>query len=40
MVLGTQNNVFAEFYDINGKQVEIDNRIVFEIGIDQFKLIK
>jgi len=35
-----KKNVFAEFYDLNGKQIEIDDKIVFEIGIDQFKLIK
>ena len=35
-----KNKVFAEFYDLNGKQIERNNETVFEIGIDEFKLIK
>ncbi len=32
--------VFAEFYNRNGKQIELNNELVFEIGINQFKLKK
>ena len=35
-----KENVFAEFYDLNGKQIELDNKSVFEIRIDQFRLTK
>ncbi|WJJ96567.1 hypothetical protein [Algibacter luteus] len=34
------DKVFAEFYDGNGKQIEWNNELVFEIGMDQFKLKK
>jgi len=34
------NKVFAEFYDRKGKQIELNNALVFEIGIKQFKLKK
>jgi hypothetical protein len=33
-----EDKVFAEFYDRNGNQVELDNELVFEIGLNQFKL--
>lgn len=33
-----KKKVFAEFYDQNGKQIELNNELVFEIGIEQFKL--
>jgi len=33
-----KDNVFAEFYDLNGKKIELNNETVFKIGIDQFKL--
>jgi hypothetical protein len=36
----TKDKVFAEFYDRNGKQIELNNELVFEIGIKQFKLKK
>ena len=32
--------IFAEFYDKKGKQIELNNELVFEIGINQFKLKK
>jgi hypothetical protein len=35
-----KNKVFAEFYGKNGKQIELNNELVFEIGIKQFKLKK
>ena len=35
-----KDNVFAEFYDLNGKQIERNNEIVFKIRIDQIKLRK
>jgi hypothetical protein len=35
-----KNKVFAEFYDRNGKQIELNDELVFEIGIKQFKLKK
>ena len=35
-----KDKVFAEFYDRNGKQIELNNELVFEIGINQFKLKK
>ena len=35
-----ENNVFAEFYDRNGKQIELDNELVFKIRIKQFTLQK
>lgn len=33
-----KDKVFAEFYDRNGKQIELNNVRVFEIGIKQFKI--
>ena len=33
-----KNKVFVEFYDPNGNQIELNNELVFEIGIKQFKL--
>jgi len=35
-----KDKVFAEFYDNNGKQIELNNQPVFEIGIKQFKVKK
>ncbi len=35
-----KDKVFAEFYDRDGKQIELNNNLVFEIGIKQFKLKK
>ena len=35
-----KDKVFAEFYDQNGKQIEWNDELVFEIGIRQFKLKK
>ena len=35
-----KNKLFAEFYDKKGKQIELNNELVFEIGINQFKLKK
>lgn len=35
-----KDKVFVEFYDRNGKQIELNNELVFEIGINQFKLKK
>ena len=35
-----KNKFFAEFYDKDGKQIELNNELVFEIGIKQFKLKK
>jgi hypothetical protein len=35
-----KSKVFAEFYDGNGKQIELNNELVFEIGVKQFKLKK
>jgi len=34
------NKVFAEFYDLNNKQIEFENELVFEINISQFKLLE
>jgi hypothetical protein len=33
-----KDKIYAEFYDDNGSQIELDNESVFEISIDQFKL--
>ncbi|SHM83536.1 hypothetical protein [Polaribacter sp. KT 15] len=33
-----ENKIFAEFYDKKGKQIELNNELVFEIGMNQFKL--
>ncbi|MBC3759306.1 hypothetical protein H7U19_12885 [Hyunsoonleella sp. SJ7] len=35
-----KENVFAEFLDANGKQIEFENKIVFSIKMNQFKLKK
>jgi hypothetical protein len=35
-----RNRVFAEFYDRNGNQIEWRNKIVFKIGMKQFKIKK
>jgi len=35
-----KDKVFAEFYDLKGKQIEWNNVLVFEIGMEQFKLKK
>lgn len=35
-----KNKVFAEFYDKDGKQIEWNNELVFEIEMNQFKLKK
>ena len=35
-----KNKVFAEFYDKKGKQIEWNNELVFEIGMNQFRLKK
>ncbi|WP_297814478.1 hypothetical protein [uncultured Polaribacter sp.] len=35
-----KDKVFAEFYDSKGKQIEYRNKLVFEVGIKQFKLKK
>ncbi|MEM0575511.1 hypothetical protein [Flavobacterium polysaccharolyticum] len=35
-----RNRVFAEFYDTNGNQIEWRNKIVFKIGMKQFKIKK
>ena len=35
-----KNKLFAEFYDKKRKQIELNNELVFEIGINQFKLKK
>jgi hypothetical protein len=35
-----KNKIFAEFYDKKGKQIELNNELVFEIGMNQFKLKK
>lgn len=35
-----EDKLFAEFYDIDGKQIEWNNESVFEIGMEQFKLRK
>jgi hypothetical protein len=34
-----RHKVFAEFYDLNGKQIEWNDEMVFEIGMCQFRLI-
>lgn len=33
-----KETVFAEFYDHNKRQIEVDNELVFEVQIDQFRL--
>jgi hypothetical protein len=33
-----RNRLFAEFYDRNGNQIEWRNKIVFKIGMKQFKI--
>ncbi|MHB0756859.1 hypothetical protein [Polaribacter sp. M15] len=33
-----KNKVFAEFYDLKGKQIEVNNKLVFEIRMKQFKI--
>ncbi|WP_299229489.1 hypothetical protein [uncultured Psychroserpens sp.] len=35
-----KDNVFAEFYDSKGKQIALNNELVFKIGMNQFKLKK
>ena len=35
-----KNKVFAEFYDRNGNQIELNRELVFELGTKQFKLKK
>lgn len=35
-----KEKVYAEFYDGKGKQIEWNNELVFEIGMNQFKLKK
>ncbi len=35
-----KDKVYAEFYDSKGKQIEVNNELVFEIRIKQFKLKK
>lgn len=35
-----KNKVFAEFYDLKGKQIEVNNKLVFEIRMKQFKIKK
>jgi hypothetical protein len=35
-----KDTVFAEFYDHNKKQIEVDNELVFKVGIKQFRLNK
>ncbi len=35
-----KNKVFAEFYDCSHKQIEVDNEIVFEVDLNQFRLIE
>jgi len=35
-----RDKVFAEFYDGKGNQIEWNNELVFEIGMNQFKLKK
>ena len=35
-----KNKVFAEFYDGKGKQIESNNELVFEIGMNQFRVKK
>lgn len=32
--------VFAEFYDLDGQQIEYEGDIVFEVGMDQLKVVK
>lgn len=34
------NKVFAEFYDSSNKQIEFENQLVFEIKMNQFKLLE
>jgi hypothetical protein len=33
-----KDTVFAEFYDHNKRQIVVDNELVFEVGIKQFRL--
>ena len=33
-----EDSVFAEFYDRSGKPIEIENELVFQVGINQFQL--
>lgn len=33
-----ENKLFAEFYDKKGEQIELNNELVFEIGMNQFKI--
>ena len=35
-----EDKIFAEFYDNKGKQIELNNEIVFQIKMNQFKLKK
>ncbi|PPK95816.1 hypothetical protein LY01_01409 [Nonlabens xylanidelens] len=35
-----RNKLFAKFYDGNGNQIEWNNKLVFEIKMNQFKLKK
>jgi len=35
-----KEKVYAEFYDQSGKQIEVDNMIVFEVRINQLRLEK
>lgn len=35
-----KNKVYAEFYDLNGKQIEFNDKLVFEIRVRQFKIMK
>ena len=35
-----KEKVYAEFYDQNKKQIEVDNLIAFEVRINQFRLEK
>lgn len=32
--------VFVEFYDLDGQQIEYEGDIVFEVGMDQLKVVK
>lgn len=34
------NKILAEFYDSNNKQIEFENKLVFEIKMNQFKLLE
>ena len=35
-----KEKVYAEFYDKNGKQIDVDNMKVFEVRINQFRIEK